>query len=138
MDMVAKISADLQNFVNGKLGWVATTGVDGMPNVTPKGTIRVHDEQTLVFADLFSLKTRENLLKNPKVAVTVIDQEKVQGYQFKGKAELIDAGPLFEQFKADLKKSPKSLPEPKYMAKITIEEIFDQSPGPDAGKKIGG
>ncbi len=134
--MVAKISSDLQDFVKGKLGWVATTGSDGMPNVTPKGTIRVHDEQTLVFADLFSLKTRENLLNNHKVAVTVVDQEKVKGYQFKGKAELIDAGPLFEQFKAELAKSPTPLPEPKYVAKITVEEIFDQTPGPNAGKKI--
>jgi hypothetical protein len=29
------------------------------------------------------------------------------------------------------------LPEPKYVAKITVEEIFDQSPGANAGKKIG-
>ncbi len=136
--MVAKISPDLQNFVNGKLGWVATAGPEGMPNVTPKGTIRVLDDQTLVFADLFSLKTRENLLKNPKVAVTLIDQEQFKGYQFKGKAELIDAGPLFEKIKDDLKKAPKALPEPKYIAKITVEEIFDQSPGPDAGKRISG
>jgi hypothetical protein len=36
-----------------------------------------------------------------------------------------------------LKKAPKPLPEPKYVAKITVEEIYDQSPGPNAGNKIG-
>jgi len=135
--MATKISKELQDFVKGKLGWVATADQEGLPNVTPKGTIQVLDDNTIIFADLFSLKTRDNLQKNPKVAVTVIDQEKFAGYQFKGKAELIDAGPVYEKVKEELKKAPRPLPEPKYVAKITVEAIYDQSPGPNAGKKIG-
>ena len=117
--------------------WVATADRSGMPNVTPKGTIQVLDEHTIIFADLFSLKTRANLQGNPHVAVTLVDHERFIGYQFKGKADLIQSGPLFEKVKADLKKAPKPLPEPTYVAKITVEEIYDQSPGPNAGKKIG-
>ena len=135
--MSTQISNELQEFMKGKLGWVATASPDGLPNVTPKGTIRVLDDQTLVFADLFSVKTRANLMANPKVAVTVIDREKGQGYQFKGTAELLDSGPVYEQVAAELKKSPKALPQPQYVAKITVEEIFNQSPGPEAGQKIG-
>lgn len=135
--MAAQIPKELQEFVKGKLGWVATADPEGMPNVTPKGTIQVLDENTIIFADLFSMKTRDNLKKNPKIAVTVIDHEKFKGYQFKGKAELIDTGPLFAKVKEELKKAPMQLPEPKYVAKITVEAIFDQSPGPDAGKKVG-
>jgi len=135
--MAAKIPKEVQEFVKGKLGWVATASADGTPNVTPKGSVQVLDDNTIIFADLFSLKTRDNLKQNPKVAVTLVDPEKFKGYQFKGKAELIDAGPLFDKVKEELKKAPMELPEPKYVAKITVEEIFDQSPGPDAGKKIG-
>ena len=135
--MTTKISNELQEFIKGKLGWVATVDAAGMPNVTPKGTIRVLDESTLIFADLFSLKTRENLKHNPNVAVTLADHERVIGYQFKGQAELIDAGPVFDSVKEALKQSPKALPEPQYVAKITVEAIYDQSPGPNAGQKIG-
>lgn len=135
--MAVQIPKDLQEFVKGKLGWVATACPEGMPNVTPKGTIQVLDDTTIIFADLFSLKTRDNLKRNPKVAVTVVDTEKFKGYQFKGKAELIDDGPLFEKVKEELKQAPMQLPEPKYVAKITVDEVYDQSPGPDAGKKIG-
>ena len=135
--MASSISKELQEFVKGKLGWVATANQEGMPNVTPKGTIQVLDENTIIFADLFSLKTRDNLKNNPKVAVTLVDHEKFIGYQFKGKVELIDSGPLYEKVKEELKEAPKPLPEPKYVAKITVEEIYDQSPGPNAGKKIG-
>ncbi len=108
-----------------------------MPNVTPKGTVQVLDENTLIFADLFSMKTRENLKANPKVAVTVIDPEKYSGYQFKGTAELVDSGPVFEKVKEELKKAPGGLPEPRYVARITVESIYNQAPGPDAGRKIG-
>lgn len=134
--MAVQIPKELQEFVKGKLGWVATASPEGMPNVTPKGTIRVLDDSTIVFADLFSMKTRDNLKRNPRIAVTVIDGEKAKGYQFKGRAELVAAGPVFEKVGEELKKSPKKLPEPKYVARITVEEIYDQSPGPDAGKKI--
>ncbi|AOY57234.1 pyridoxamine 5'-phosphate oxidase family protein [Desulfococcus multivorans] len=135
--MASKISKEVQEFVKGKLGWVATVNPDGMPNVTPKGTVQVLDEHTIIFADLFSVKTRDNLRNNPNIAVTVVDLNKFTGYQFKGKAELIDTGPLYDKVKEDLKKAPTPLPEPRYVAKITVEEIYDQSPGPNAGKKIG-
>src|SRR3974377_1932269 len=64
---MAKIPKEVQDFMKGKMGWVATASPDGVPNATPKGSVQVIDDEHLVFADLFSRKTRENLLKNPKV-----------------------------------------------------------------------
>ena len=101
-----------------------------------KGRVRVIDDEHLVFADLFSRKTRENLLKNPKVAVTVIDEKSYRGYQIKGAAELLTAGELFEQMAEELKKAPMKLPPATYVVKITVEAVFDQSVGPEAGKQI--
>ena len=133
---MAKIPQAVQEFMKGKMGWVATAAPDGMPNVTPKGTARVIDDEHLVFADLFSRKTRENLLKNPKVAVTFIDEKSHRGYQIKGSAELLTAGELFEQMTAELQKAPMKLPPATYIVKITVQAVFDQSVGPEAGKQI--
>ena len=72
---MAKIPNELQEFMKGKMAWVATASPDGVPNTTPKGTVQVLHYEHIIFADLFSLKTRDNLQKNPKVAVTVIDME---------------------------------------------------------------
>ena len=85
---MAKIPDEVQEFVKNKMAWVATASPDGVPNATPKGTAQVIDEEHIVFADLFSFKTRDNLQKNPKVAVTVVDLEKYKGYQFKGAARV--------------------------------------------------
>ena len=133
---MAKIPKELQEFMKGKMAWVATASPDGVPNTTPKGTVQVIDDEHIVFADLFSLKTRDNLQKNPKVAVTVVDLEKYKGYQFKGSAELVDSGPVFDQVVEQLKKAPMQLPNPKYVVIITVDSVFDQSAGPKAGQQI--
>jgi len=133
---MVKVPKEVQEFMKGKMGWVATASPDGVPNATPKGTVRVIDDEHLVFADLFSRKTRENLLKNPKVAVTVIDEKTFKGYQIKGTAELLTAGELFDQMAEELKKAPIKLPPATYVVKITVEAVYDQSVGPEPGKQI--
>lgn len=133
---MAKIPKEVQEFMQGKMAWVATASPEGVPNTTPKGTVKVIDDEHLVFADLFSRKTRENLLKNPKVAVTVIDEKSHKGYQIKGTSELLSAGQLYDQMAEELKKAPMKLPPATYVVKITVDVVFDQSVGPDAGKQI--
>ena len=130
------IPKHVQEFFPGKMGWVATATRDGVPNVTPKGTVKVLDDHHVVFADLFSLKTRQNLEQNPKAAVTVIDPSTHRGYQIKGTAELLSTGPIYEQMAAELKQASATLPAPKYVVKISVESVYDQSVGPDAGKQI--
>jgi hypothetical protein len=133
---MVSIPKHVQEFFAGKMGWVATATPDGVPNVTPKGSVKVLDDQHLVFADLFSLKTRQNLEQNKHVAVTVIDSATHKGYQVKGTAELLSSGPLFEQMAAGLKQAAPQLPPPQYVVKIGVEAVYDQSVGADAGKQI--
>jgi hypothetical protein len=136
MAELVTIPQDVQEFLKGKMAWVGTASKDGTPNATPKGSVQVLDDSHLVFADLFSLKTRENLKENPQVSVTVIDLATTKGYQFKGTAELIDSGPLFEKVKEQLKQAPRQLPPPVYVVRIAVNAIYDQSVGPDAGKRL--
>lgn len=130
------IPKHIQEFLPGKLAWVATAASDGTPNTTPKGSVRLLDDQHIVFADLFSLKTRRNLEQNQKVAVTVIDAATHVGYQLKGTAELLSSGVLFEQAVEELKQNSSALPPPTYVVKISVEAVYDQSVGPNAGKQV--
>jgi predicted pyridoxine 5'-phosphate oxidase superfamily flavin-nucleotide-binding protein len=132
---MVSIPQQVQEFFLGKMGWVATSTTDGEPNVTPKGTMQVLDDQYVVFGDLFSLKTRRNLEQNPRVAVTVIDPGTAKGYQIKGTAELLTSGPLFDKLAAQIKdKGIGALLH--YAVKIRAEAVYDQSAGPEAGKRI--
>jgi predicted pyridoxine 5'-phosphate oxidase superfamily flavin-nucleotide-binding protein len=102
---------------------VATADKNGLPNASYKGTINVLDDEHLVFADIFSVKTRKNLLENNKVCVLMGDLQSLVGYQFVGEAELLNQGELYDAVAQ--KVIEKKFPKPAYVVKIKINEIFD-------------
>ena len=92
------IPKDIKNFVNfQKLGYVATISKDGTPNLSPKGTIAVIDESTLVFADIRSPQTMQNLQENPSIEINVVDPFQRSGYRFKGDGKIINDGSEFDK-----------------------------------------
>ncbi len=107
-----------------KVCFVATADKRGRANVSPKGSIYVVDDETLAFADLYSKKTRENLMANPHIALAVVDLKGLTGYQFKGKAELIEEGNIYNDVVCYIQTLPMKLPDPQYVVKIKVEEIY--------------
>jgi uncharacterized protein len=80
-----------------RLGFVATVCPDGTPNLSPKGTTTVWDDDHLVFANIRSPGTLANLRHNPSVEVNVVDPFVRKGYRFKGIASILDSGPLYDK-----------------------------------------
>ena len=88
---------ELKKLVNfQKLGYVATVSSDGTSNLSPKGTIAILDDSRLVFANIRSPKTIENLTNNPSIEINVIDPFSRMGYRFKGLANILSDGEDFE------------------------------------------
>ena len=67
-----------------RLGYVATVCPDGTPNLSPKGTTAVWDDDHLVFADIRSPQSVQNIEHNRSVEVNVVDPLVRKGYRFKG------------------------------------------------------
>jgi uncharacterized protein len=80
-----------------RLGFVATVAPDGTPNLSPKGTTAVWDDDHLVFADIRSPATISNLRANPVVEINVVDPILRKGYRFKGFAEVLTSGKIFDE-----------------------------------------
>jgi len=87
-----------------RLGFVATVCPDGTPNLSPKGTTAVWDDDTLVFANIRSAGTLANLRANPSVEVNVVDQFARKGYRFKGVASVLESGPTYDEVAAFYRK----------------------------------
>ena len=79
-----------------RLGYIATVCPDGTPNLSPKATMKVWDDDHLVFADLASPGTISNLRQNPAIEINMVDPFVRKGYRFKGTAEVIGSGPVFD------------------------------------------
>lgn len=96
--MAGKITAEARRVVSEqRLAFVATVCADGTPNVSPKGTIAVWDDDHLVFADIRSPGTVANIRRNPAVELNVVDPFSRKGFRFKGTAEVVEDGAAFQQ-----------------------------------------
>lgn len=88
------LSEGMKEVIRGQgLGFVATVCPDGTPNLSPKGTVAVWDDQHLVC----SPGTIQNLASQPGIEINVVDPILRKGYRFKGEARVIDEGEVFER-----------------------------------------
>ncbi len=86
------------------LSFAATVNVDGSPNLSPKVTLRPYDDNHLIFANLASPGTVENLRRDPRIEVNCIDVFSRRGYRFTGSATVHSPGDaLYEDFKQTIK-----------------------------------
>jgi predicted pyridoxine 5'-phosphate oxidase superfamily flavin-nucleotide-binding protein len=91
------LTDDMKRVVDEQqLGFVASVRGDGSPNLSPKGTTAVWDDDHLVFADICSPDTIANLRANPAVEINVVDPLARKGYRFRGTARVIGEGPDYE------------------------------------------
>ena len=92
------LTSDMKRVVEEqRLGFVATVCSDGTPNLSPKGTTAVWDDDHLVFANIRSPGTLANLRRNASVEVNVVDPFLRKGYRFKGVASVLESGGLYEE-----------------------------------------
>jgi len=95
---VGILTEDMKRLVTEqRLGFVATVCPDGTPNLSPKGTTAIWDDDHIVFADIRSPATVSNLRRNPSTEINVVDPMVRKGYRFKGVASVLTEGVLFEQ-----------------------------------------
>jgi len=88
-----RLDADMRRVVQEqRLGFVATVCADGTPNLSPKGTTIVWDDEHLVFLHIHSPGTVANLATNQAVEINVVDPIVRKGYRFKGEAEVLTDG----------------------------------------------
>ena len=80
-----------------RLGYIATVCPDGTPNLSPKGTTAVWDDDHLVFADIRSPQSVQNIQNNPSVEVNVVDPLVRKGYRFKGSGVVHRSDELFRR-----------------------------------------
>lgn len=103
-----------------RLCFVATVNDDGTPNLSPKGTIGVLDDDRLIFGDIRSPRTVQNLRQRPSVEINVLDPIGRKGYRFRGSAEIVDPGARFDELEATFRS--RGLEHPfRCIVVITVE-----------------
>jgi len=101
---------------------LATSDLENGPNVVAVACCKVVEEDKILIADNFMNKTKNNLLRNNKIAIAVWSQDWEEGYQFKGKAKYLTSG----KWKKIVDEDPdnKDLAH-KAAVLVTVDEIWD-------------
>ena len=112
------------------------TCANGEPNVVPVAFKDVTEDGKLVVGDVFLETTLNNLRANGgKIAISVYDAQKLEGYQIKGKAEYVTEGKVVETFKAMVEKMFNGAATAKGALVITPEKVIVTTPGAE-NKKV--
>jgi predicted pyridoxine 5'-phosphate oxidase superfamily flavin-nucleotide-binding protein len=113
------LTADMKRVVaEQKLGFVATVGADGSPNLSPKGTMQVLDDDHIVFADIRSPGTMANIERNPAMEINFVDPFNRKGYRFKGTARTVTKDS--PEFAVLITRYPSSLLADRYRAFVVM------------------
>ena len=90
---MAILTEDMKRVVREqRLGFYATVCEDGTPNLSPKGSTFLLDDDHLLFADIRSPQTMANIRRGSIVEVNVVDPFVRKGYRFKGPAVVHERG----------------------------------------------
>lgn len=127
-----KLNEAVKNLLNNSKTWIMSTK-DTTPNAVPLLFKKVANDDTLVLFDVFMKKSIENIKKNGQVAITVYDENTLEGYQLKGTAtHTTDANLITE---GNTITNPFKLTT-KGALLVKIDEVFVLTPGPDNGKTL--
>jgi uncharacterized protein len=135
MSAIAILTDDMKQLIDEqRLGFFATVCPDGSPNLSPKGTIAVWDDNHLAFGNIRSPGTLQNLRANPGIDINVVDPFTRQGYRFKGVATILESGPAYARAIDFYKARGSKVSAFKEVVLIEIKEAqFIDSPAYDFG-----
>ena len=125
---MAKMTQEIMDMVNAQdvIKMLGTVDEAKKINVVPIASFAALDAETLMYADIFSGRTRKNLEKSKKATVTVY-KPPMAGYQIKGTCTGFQStGPLWEQVTQKIYQAMKV--PCKGVGIIKVEEIYSVSP----------
>lgn len=130
---MAKLTQEMKDMFAVQLPIIATVNDDNTPNVGPKRSTRVYDDETIIFNENTGGRTQANIERDGNITIIIIDREHLDGYRFVGKAEVHKEGKYYEEAK---KWAEGKMGVPKAAVVMKIERIDTLKSGPTAGQTI--
>ena len=98
---------------------IATANKEGKPNVSPKGSFRVLDDEHVAFANIASPRTIGNLKENPQLTAIIFDRSTRKGCRIWGDAEILDKGELFDAIAVEFAKQNMRV---RHVVRVKVKE----------------
>jgi predicted pyridoxine 5'-phosphate oxidase superfamily flavin-nucleotide-binding protein len=106
---VAIIIRLMKEMIAAQQCFVATVNPDGTPNIGPKRTTRVLDDEHLAYNEVTGKQNWGNVGSGSKVAIAVADRENMKGFRFVGTPEVVTSGAIYNEAVAMIRQSRDEL-----------------------------
>ena len=118
---MAKLTEEAKRVIGAiRPSLVATASKAGKPNVSAKGSLRVLDDDHVIFADIASPRTLANIKENPQVAIICLDAPARKGCRIWGRGEILGSGELFDKVVAEYARRNMKV---RNVVKVAVEEV---------------
>jgi len=130
---------------------VSTLDPEGKIHCSAKGIVGA-DQNKVYLIDLYKARTFNNLIKNPTVTITAVDEHEFIGFALKGTARIVNRDDFkgqvvqdweeklinriskrviknVKQDKGSSKHPEAAFPQPEYLIEVEIQEVVDLAPG---------
>jgi len=122
-------------FGNRQLCWMATADASGVPNVAPMRQVWWTGKRSLVIGDMFMKATAANIQSTGRMCLAAYNPETERSWKLTGTATYETEGPNYDMAQAELQKN-KPGKRFKGVVVFTIQAVYDQVPGPNAGSLV--
>jgi general stress protein 26 len=134
-------------------GFVVVSSIDksGFPHSSCKDIVKINPAGEIYLIDVYYGVTSENIGSNPRISISAVDEHKFTGYCLKGKARMIRDEMISQEIiktwednitsrlakrllrnlvqdKGQGHHPEASLPHPKHLIVLEVEEIVDLAP----------
>ena len=130
---------------------VSSIDKNGFPHSSCKAIVKIDSSGEIYLMDVYRGKTYENIQRNPLISISAVDEHKFIGYCLKGKARKIPDDSMSQEIiktwednitsrlakrllrnlsqdKGQKHHPEASLPHPKHLIVLEVEEIVDLAP----------
>jgi len=128
------MNENVKKLLKEQMWYLAT--YDQEPNAVPVAFKDVTEDGKLLVGDVFLETTLRNIEKNGKIAVSASNGSTLEGYQIKGTARYVTAGPVVDTFKKLVEEMFKGAATAKGALIITPERVIVTTPGADNKKEL--
>ena len=131
---MVKLSEEMKKMIGEQLPFLSTASGFGLPQIGPKGSLHVFENDNLVYYEHTFKQAYENIKQNGHVAVAVIDKIEEKGFRFEGNAEIHEGDDFARNILATTKifeRFPRAA-----VVLIKINHIYKLDNTLEAGDKI--
>lgn len=124
------IPEEVKSMIKGdRVVLVATSSLEGMPHLAVARGLTLVDRETVGIKDWLCFQSLDNLAENPRVALSLMEQDGSGGFQLIGTVEIAQVEEILDGYMSGVE-SQRLVPQARRSLMVRVEKVLELSVAP--------